>query len=193
MRRWILLCLLACAPASSFAVPVSYDLTFTATEGPSGTGGFDWDAATLTMTALSWDFGGGRTGGMLDVSLANALSSGATLGQLLFELITGNDLSIVSNNIGNVSITQPLTSFPRFTTFIRGGEYSFRTDANLTASAGGIAALASTPPPTNVPEPATLALLLTGLAVLIFRRPRKGNQRAESHGQQQQGEGRCHP
>jgi hypothetical protein len=107
MKRILLACLLAAAPMAAVAIPVLYEVTFTATSGPNGFGQFTWDADTLEMTGFTWDFGGGQTGGITDFALLLDIAdtigdppgSLGTPGALIWENITGEDTSPLSSAI----------------------------------------------------------------------------------------------
>lgn len=72
---------------ASFAAPVQYTLTFDPGQlgsGPAGTGTFTYDSATQQGGGLTWNFGNGETGGVLD----GAYGPGQV--QFLFEKILMN-------------------------------------------------------------------------------------------------------
>jgi len=88
--RQIIAALLVIFPFAANAVP--YFLTFDGSAaGAIGTGSFDYDEVTNTMTNYVWDFGGGQMGGYTDVALsAPAGGDFGTVGQFIFENIFFN-------------------------------------------------------------------------------------------------------
>jgi len=105
MRKLFAAVVLAAFSVSANAAIVQYDMTFADSgggdgysAGTNGTGVFFWDTVAEEMTSFTWDFGSGKTGGVID-------TSGLT-GQILFEAFTGNnvvagqDWSVDSDGLG---------------------------------------------------------------------------------------------
>jgi hypothetical protein len=97
MRNLYALLLIALAPASAFATPVQYTFAFgaTAIDADGGTGSLYWDADTHSLSNLTWDFGVGRTGGVLDAMASwssHALGTSATQAEFVFEILSGQDV-----------------------------------------------------------------------------------------------------
>ena len=174
MKRIILACLFAIAPAVASAIPVDYDVAYTATAGPSGVGSLTWDASAKSMTGLAWDFGSGRVGGVVDSSLAQTLGGG-TFGAMAWEMITGEDVYpslLISVQFNGFPPLTAGTTFPSGAIpgiqFLAGGNYLFRDISNnQTQSQGTVSVRARADTPTPVPEPTSLALLALGLAVAL--------------------------
>lgn len=72
------------ATSSAQAAPVTYKLNFDGSgSGLAGTGSFTYDAATTLGSGLAWDFGSGRTGGVSD----SLFSTFPFIGDLFFNSI----------------------------------------------------------------------------------------------------------
>src|SRR5262245_34058808 len=82
--------LAALLPLGANAVPIQYDVTYTATTGQTGTGSFFYDSYIKRMTNFTWDFGG-VTGGLDDWHFAFDDVFGDTRSSFLFEVLTGTD------------------------------------------------------------------------------------------------------
>jgi hypothetical protein len=191
MRRSLgLAALLLVIAAPSGAAPIQYLLTFDAADvasgasGPSGTGSFLYDDATLTMTSLSWDFGGSFTGGMSDATLASA-----DRGRLLFDLVFFRSGDPFAAGYAQFALAGDLVGHPNTdATFCWGlsaptqcgmantgttaGAYEFidsGTVAPLTYRGRVSAAAVEIP----VPEPASALLLLLGGGAAWIRRRRR--------------------
>lgn len=76
------------ATFSSTAAPVAYTLTLDATlgTGPAGTATFTYDSSTQQGSGLTWNFGGGETGGVFDAFFVDNPGTA----QLLFDNILRN-------------------------------------------------------------------------------------------------------
>jgi len=152
------------APMLASAVPVQYDLTYTATTGPNGVGSFTFDQDDNTMSAFQWDFGG-VLGNLADVGLNNPFPpTGVTFGQFIFEMITEIDVHPAANCTFSCSFSS--SSLAR-TFILRAGSspttYELRQGALF--STGFVTFTTA-----SVPEPATLGLLVLGLLAAGARR-----------------------
>jgi hypothetical protein len=188
MRRSLgLAALILVMASSSWAAPIQYTLTFDASDvasgasGPSGTGSFVYDEATLTMTSLVWDFGGGFTGGISDAGLASL-----SVGQILFEsifiragdpFVSGTALFPIAGDVfGHPDVDSAfcwglgaLGSCGMVNTGTTAGSYQF-IDSGVVAPLtyrGRVSAEA-----VPVPEPASALLLLVGGSAAWIRRRR---------------------
>ena len=190
MKRTLgLAALLLTLASPSWALPVLYTLTFDASDiasgaaGPSGTGSFVYDDATLTMTSLAWDFGGGFTGGISDAALAGFGTS-----QVLFESIFVRAGDPFAAGTGYFPPAADITGHPDVdaafcwglsnlpscgmaNTGTTAGSYQF-VDSGVVAPLtyrGRVSAEAVRIP---VPEPVSAALLLVGGGAMLLRRRR---------------------
>ena len=184
MRRLsgILLMVLLVPAARSEGTPILYTMTFNASNvaagasGPSGTGSFLYDAATDpdTMTALTWDFGSGQTGGYTD-----AILNSFGISEFLFlDILNETDANPITDGrsltIGSPGLKAP---FPDVSAaFCWGTQSPGCGMANPLVSLASYRFIDSTPSgqvqyrgyvtvaeATAVPEPATLTLLGLGL------------------------------
>lgn len=174
-----------------FASPASYTMSFSGSVvGPQGTGSFQWDSTTSTLSQLSWNFGNGFAGGIADFALAPGVtnptfSSGALLFNRVFQN-SGNsqDAFLFPFSLGFVGNPSPITgTFPaesanamvRFCwgntvgnamCDMAGGafaQYLF-VDTNGTVLAKGVLTATLAP----VPEPGIAHMLLIGILVVGF-------------------------
>jgi hypothetical protein len=139
--------------------------------GPSGTGSFTYDAAIGMMDNFVWDFGGGKTGGIIESALDDSFfpGSGESIGMWIFEALTTVDINIgltavYGSPVGAVNFHQ--------TSSDTSGEYVFfLDDLSVYKGIASISVVTDAPTdPINVPEPSVLVLLGTGLLALATRR-----------------------
>jgi hypothetical protein len=160
------------------AVPMSYSVAYSGTTvGPSGTGSFSWDADTSSFNAFNWNFSP-----VADTLMANSWRSsifGGTMGQFLFEILTGEDVhpSACSANsrcsFSSFNVQSGSLSSVEFRTLGAGlTEYVFRNGSNVLFSGMLSIARATAPaaPGLAVSEPLSLALIGVGLLGLAVRR-----------------------
>ena len=91
-----LLAALLFAPFAASAALLEYKVTFGANAGDAdgGVGGFYWNDSTHLISNLSWDFGGGNSGGIDDTKINWSFEVfGGTLAEFFFEILTGQDVS----------------------------------------------------------------------------------------------------
>ena len=184
LMRGALFATMVLGATAASATPISYTITFDASNaaagasGPNGTGSFTYDDATIpgTMTSLVWDFGSGDTGGITDAALAG---SGEALLTSIFANALDNPL-LDGFSAGPVTGSNLIGPFPLVSaTFCWGtqsaicgmdnpnislGSYLFVTSS---AEGGPIeyrGYLTVSPTEVPVPEPTSAMLLLTGLA-----------------------------
>lgn len=160
------------------AVPVDYSLVYTGAVGASGSGSFSWDSATSAFTNFRWNFASPENSlvaGPDDTLMANNWGRaifGGTMGQFLFEILTGEDVhpagcSAQSRcSFSSFNISSSLLSSVEFST-LGGGltQYLFRNGSQVLFS-GSLSltrALA-------VSEPLPLSLFGIGLLGLALRR-----------------------
>jgi hypothetical protein len=143
------------------AVPVSYDLTYTATLGPNGTGSFLFDNDVGTVTNFVWDFGG-ITGGISN-SVWNFPVFGDTNGRFLFEILSLTDVHPEDcvNNACSAGASINIGAGPGGGTWFNVG--SFLNQYYFSDPLGTIVAQGNVGLVRSVPEPRTLWLLAVGL------------------------------
>lgn len=164
------------APLFASAAPIQYELTYTAAQGPDGTGSFFFDAAIGEITGFTWDFGG-VVGGVADGTYGTANEFGDTFGRLVFEILSQTNAHSGADCIlGACSEADPLIGNGPLdaTTFVlssggnQGPTYAFETEDGFVAQ-GKIALIA---PQATVPEPGTGSLIVGALLVLFAIRRR---------------------
>ena len=152
------------APMLAGAVPIQYDVTYTATTGPSGAGSFMFDIDDNKMSGFQWDFGG-VVGSFPDFGLNNPLPpNGATFGQFIFEMITHIDVQPAFNCTFSCSFS---STAPARTFILRAGSSptTYELQQGALFSTGFVTFTTA-----SVPEPATLGLLVLGLLAAGARR-----------------------
>jgi hypothetical protein len=167
MRRIILTCLLAMAPAASFAVPVTYDLSYASEIGPSGVGSAIWDADSRLLSEFTWDLGVGIVGGILSSNLSSNAPGGGTVGSFVWELVSGDTTADPSDVVAIGFNPQGLFGFNGFVSFRQTGIYTFSNDMGPTTT--GRVSIA---PRVSVAEPASLAMFALSLFGLALARRR---------------------
>lgn len=106
-NRLISLCaLLALLPLAAQAIPIRYDITFSsnALDADGGVGSFFRDDTTHLISNVTWDFGGGNTGGIDDAIMNwSAIVFGGTASDFFFEILTGQDVHPTSCGTSGVT------------------------------------------------------------------------------------------
>jgi hypothetical protein len=161
------------------AVPVDYSLMYSgSTAGSVGAGSFSWDPATSAFASFNWNF---SPPGLLpspdDALMANNWGRsifGGTLGQFLFEILTGEDVHPAGCSaqsrctFSSFNITSSSLTSVEFRSFGGGmSEYVFRNEGSVLFS--GMLSLNRA---LAVSEPLSLSLFGIGLLGLAFRRRR---------------------
>jgi hypothetical protein len=150
-------------PMLASAIPIQYDVTYSATAGSNGIGSFIFDQDDGLMSGFNWNFGG-ILGGLSDFSFTSPRPAGLdTRGRLIFEILSHTDVysssdctrggCTSSSTIGAVPNLQKLTL--RNTAF--DASYEFERQGALVSA--GLVSIA----PRSVPEPSVLMLLVLAL------------------------------
>jgi len=156
------------------AVPVDYSVVYSGTNvGSAGSGSFSWDADTSAFGNFNWNFSP-ATDTLMANNWRNAIFGG-TMGQFLFEILTGEDVhpagcSAASRcSFSSFNIKSSLLTSVEFST-LGGGltEYLFRNGASVLFS-GTLSATRMTRM-LAVTEPVTMSLIGVGLLGLAFIR-----------------------
>ena len=169
ISKWLPLMVLL-VPMQARAVPITYDIEFTASNGNAPTAaGFTYDAATASLTglAITWEgitfdnfsfdgslCGSGDAGAF--ALLMRSCPSGASYGWSALQLLDDTRFEIFAGSVVDGSAVLAAL----------GGE---RAEFGGARGSGW----SSSPRATSVPEPGTLALLGLGLAGLGFTRRRR--------------------
>ncbi|MCK6371765.1 MAG: hypothetical protein L6Q83_10680 [Gammaproteobacteria bacterium] len=102
--------------SNTWAAPIQYGITFDgAVSGSAGAGSFIWDPSAKDMSSFSWDFGGGKTGVVLESILDITNGNGESVGARIFEYLTGQDVvaDVIDDGfygLTNYSLTGPYPS-----------------------------------------------------------------------------------
>lgn len=184
MKKRLALVLIALAPGSVFAVPVNYTFEFSPfdTDPDGGIGSLYWDADTHSLSNLTWDFGEGRVGGIIDSSATWSRSAhGGTVAEFTFAVLSGEDVhpshcGILVGCIVNFPLASGLGSMDGYPygmqfTLFAGGSRTFSIYDGDSSHGGTIPRAASA---VAVAEPGTWALLMSGLAGLVLLRRKRG-------------------
>lgn len=154
---------------AAHAVPVYFDINFTATSGTSGTGSFSVDSAALDAIPLSGTYFSGQT---ID-------NFSFTFGSVVFDQTTGANWTASDGQITGLNgiccstFTSSTTADAQLRTNTSGGApTSWNASANGAFLASGSTYVITQAAP--VPLPAGLPLMLAGLgAFAIAKRRRK--------------------
>jgi MYXO-CTERM domain-containing protein len=182
MKKLYALLLIVLAPASAFAIPVQYTLAFGANDidADGGTGSLYWDADAHSLSNLTWDFGAGRTGGVLD-SMASwshyALGTSGTQAEFVFEILTGENVFLpiacgTSSACGAGFGAPALFGWPGSSiTFSLNnvGTRSYDVEVNGTLHHGSVSSAVAT----AVSEPSPWVLVTAGLGAVVLLRRRR--------------------
>jgi hypothetical protein len=167
------------------ASPIQYQFGLGATSltPDGGVGSFYWDDATHLISNITWDFGGGLTGGSNDANLdwSADIGSGGTFSELAFEVLTGQDVfaGAVCGCAFGLAGTDILGSAARsygfpgtFIAFGRiAGVLTYQVQTNSDSSVGTFQGAVIAP--TAVPEPGILGLMGLGLLGILISRTRR--------------------
>jgi hypothetical protein len=184
MRKLYALLLIALAPASALAMPVQYTFEFGATDidADGGIGSLYWDTDTHSLSNLTWDFGAGRTGGILD-SMASwsshALGTSGTHAEFVFEILSGQDVFLPipcgTSAACSAGFGVPLLfGWPGSSisfSLNNVGTHSYDVLVNGTYHHGSLSNAVAT----AVPEPTPWVLVTAGLATVALLRRRRAS------------------
>jgi hypothetical protein len=175
--------LMTFAPAAAIAVPVSYTFTLGGTTdnySSGGAGSFIWDADTHEFSNLTWDFGNGLVGGVIDAAQGwGSIVFGGTRGEFAFEIFTGQDVHPSGCSTGpgcgvgfsgnGVFGSLALVEFWVSTGFVRNFSYAVSIN-DWPCCHSGTLSIATVSPTSEVPEPGTFTLLIGGIAAFALTR-----------------------
>ena len=161
------------ATPAAHAIPMDYTVTYSGSNvGSAFTGSFSWDSDTSAFTAFNWNFS--AIPDSLVASNWRSLIFGGTMGQFLFEILTGEDVHPSACSTGSrctftsAKVTSDLVNSVEFRTIGAGlTEYNFRNGSNILYS-GTLSVVRSTV--LVVTEPLTLLLMGVGLLGLALSR-----------------------
>jgi hypothetical protein len=174
MLKTLLLPLVALAASvmtpSAHAIPMDYTVEYSGSVGSSFNGSFTWDADTSAFSNFAWNLSATP-----DTLRANNWASavfGGTMGQFLFEILTGEDVHPSACTAGSrcsftsTRVTSELVNSVEFRTLGAGlTDYIFRNGTNVlysgTLSVNRVVMLVS--------EPVTLLLMGAGLLGFALR------------------------
>lgn len=161
------------------AAPINYTISFDGSgSGLPGTGAFTYDAPASLMSGFSWDFGGGKTGGLSDSFFSsNPATAAFFFDRILFNSINNpntNGFAFLPSSVAGVALgpfgedettfcwgtlSSSYCSMPNPGVSLASYEFVDidATGARTMYSGYMVAA------PAQVPEPASLALLLAAL------------------------------
>lgn len=173
---------------SAHATPETYAVSFNSTIGDKGVGSFVWDEATLTMTDFNWTFSSG-SGSFKDNALAKTIyspGSARSVGALLFNLFTNpvaywpSTNGLLSTSAGYFSENFFGSSGVLTGTYppdMLGIEYkkgeATATFEMLDLSPSRTVLSAGTISASPVPEPGSVAMLISGMGILAAIRRRR--------------------
>ena len=181
---------------SAQAAPETYAVSFNSTIGDKGVGSFVWDDATLAMTDFNWTFSSG-SGSFKDSALAKTIyspGSARSVGALLFNLLT-NPVAYWTSTNGLLSASAGYFSENFFgSSGVLTGAYppdmlgigykkgeAMATFEMLDLSPTRTVLSAGTISASPVPEPGSVAMLISGMAILAAIRRRTPTNSAISH------------
>jgi hypothetical protein len=180
MLRTLLLPLVAMAASmvmtpAAHAIPMDYTVEYSGSVGSSFGGSFSWDTGTSAFSDFAWNLS--STPDTLRANNWASVFFGGTMGQFLFEILTGEDVhpSACSADsrctFTSTRVTSSLVNSVEFRT-LGGGitDYIFRSGANVLYSG----TLAVSRVVVLVTEPLTLLLMGAGLLGFALRQ-RKSN------------------
>jgi hypothetical protein len=160
------------ATPAAHAIPMDYTVSYSGSSvGPGFNGSFSWDSTTSAFTNFNWNLS--AIPDSLSANNWRSLIFGGTMGQFLFEILTGEDVhpstcSATSRcTFTSAKVTSGLVNSVEFRTLGTGvTEYSFRNGSTIlysgTLSVSHVVLLVS--------EPFTLLLMGAGLLALALSR-----------------------
>jgi hypothetical protein len=168
MRLLLITALLSLA-STARAIPLNFEVTYDGSvAGIAGSGSFNYDADTTSFSNFMLSFG--DSSAVVPLVNGGRAAFGGTLGQFLFEILTGMDVHPVACGVVSCSFTtSPQTALVTSASFTRNinnnplAGYRFLDSAQDVVFAGSLSVR-------QVPEPATVALVGLGLLGLVLAR-----------------------
>ncbi len=158
LRSYFTAIALCVAAGSVNAVPIEYEITFSGTTAPSGTGSFSWDESTSLFSEFSLVFDGGHTG-IVD---ANSISSPEILAEILFlqDLSPSTSCDQIGPACGHGGFNITSSSIDYLTFFSESdNSQTYQLWANGNTYTVGFFSITQA----SVPEPTSIAIFTIGL------------------------------
>jgi hypothetical protein len=163
-------------PMLASAIPIQYDVTYSATAGANGIGSFVFDHDDGLMSGFNWNFGG-IFGGLSDIAFTLPRPSGLdTRGRFIFEILSHTDVFSTSDcTRGGCTFSSTFGAVPnlqKYTLRNTALEAFYEYERHGALVSAGLVSIA----PRSVPEPSVLTLLALALfAYFTIRSSAKGS------------------